>query len=131
MHSSPILPRLGLALLAAAALAGAASGVAQADSFAYLQGGDVWLTTTDAARQFQVTTGGGYSTVSQADDGTLGATHGTQLRRPDRYGNVLSEISTPVSTNPAGSLTQFSGPFDADVSPNGRTAGYGFFEQGL
>ena len=132
MHSSPNLPRLGLALLAAAVLAGGAvTSAARADSFAYLQGGDVWLTTTDAARQFQVTTGGGYSTVSQADDGTLFATFGTHLRRLDRYGNLLSEISTPVSTNPAGSLMTFYGPFDADVSPDGTKAAYGFNEQGF
>ncbi len=42
---------------------------------------------------------------------------------------MLSAIETPVSTN-AGYMT-FTGPSDADISPDGTRAAYGFIEQGL
>lgn len=61
----PLSPKLLLSTaLAATALTGAIAGPAQADSFAYLKAGDVWLTTTDGARQFQVTGTGEYAYVS-------------------------------------------------------------------
>ncbi len=115
-----------------AALAGSTAATASADSIAYVKGGDVFLTTTDGARQFQVTTGGGYDHVSQADDGTLLASTvaDSHLRRLDRYGKVLSDIPTPVSDHAPGPYT-FEGPFDADISPDGKNAGYGYIETGL
>lgn len=131
MLLSPIT-RLAVAGLAAAAFAGGAvAGSASADSIAYIKGGDVWLTTTDAARQFQVTGTGNYVGVAQADDGTLLATTGGgMLSRLDRYGTTLSTISTPVSQPTNGGSTVFVGPLDADVSPDGRTAAYGFMKMG-
>jgi hypothetical protein len=117
--------------LAAIACGGALAGTAQADSFAYLKGGDVWLTTTDGARQFQVTGTGAYAYVSQADDGTLVATtQSGQLERLDRFGRVLSSITTPVSQPTNGGSTVFYGPLDADVSPNGKAVAYGFIKMG-
>lgn len=125
------LSRLTVAGLAVAACAGSAAGAASADSIAYIKGGDVWLTTADAARQFQVTGTGGYVGVAQADDGTLLATTGSGLlQRLDRYGQALSTISTPVSQPTNGGSTVFVGPLDADISPDGRTAGYGFIKMG-
>jgi hypothetical protein len=130
-RSTTLRKRLGLAVLATAALAGSAAGAAHADSIAYIKSGDVWLTTTDAARQFQVTGTGGYFSVSQADDGTLVATTGAgALQRLDRYGRILSEITTPVSQPTNGGSTVFIGPLDADVSPDGKTVGYGFLKSG-
>ena len=91
-------------LLLGAALAAALAAPAAADSIAYVKDGDVWLSTGDGARQFQVTTTGGYADVSQADDGTMIALHGVRLHRLDRLGNVLADFDTPVSdTRPAGS----------------------------
>jgi hypothetical protein len=122
---------LALAALAIAALAGTAAGAAQADSIAYIKGGDVWLTTTDAARQFQVTGTGEYFSVAQADDGTMVATtQAGHLQRLDRFGRVLSDITTPVSQASNGGSTIFVGPLDADVSPDGKTVGYGFIKMG-
>src|ERR1700761_4287259 len=121
--------RLIATLLATAAVSGVAAGAASADSVAYIKNGNVWLTTADASREFQVTATGGYSAVSQADDGTLLATAGGDLRRLDRYGNVLSDIKTPVS-DAANGVDQFYGPFNADISPDGRTAAYGFVHNG-
>ncbi len=121
--------RLIATLLATAAVSGVAAGAASADSVAYIKNGNVWLTTADASREFQVTSTGGYGAVSQADDGTLLATAGGDLRRLDRYGNVLSDIRTPVS-DAADGVDQFYGPFNADISPDGRTAAYGFVHNG-
>lgn len=58
--------RLIATLFAAAVVSGVAAGAASADSIAYIKGGNVWLTTGDASREFQVTSTGGYSAVSQA-----------------------------------------------------------------
>jgi hypothetical protein len=130
--NSTSLPKLAAVSLAAAAFIGSAAGAASADSIAYIKGGDVWLTTTDAARQFQVTGTGGYVGVSQADDGTmLATTADNSLVRLDRYGSTLSSIRTPVSQPLNGGSTVFEGPYDADISPDGRTVGYSFMKFGL
>jgi hypothetical protein len=101
---------------------------AAADSVAYLQGGDVWLTTTDISRQYQVTATGGYTAVSQADDGTLlGTTTAGKLRRIDRNGTVLSEVGTIAGGS---SSFSFKGPYDADLSPNGAKLAYGYTYSG-
>src|SRR3954466_13275767 len=102
-----------VALAAVAALAAAAP--ASADSIAYIKDGNVWLSTGDGSRQFQVTSTGGYSDVSQADDGTMIALKGVRLNRLDRLGNVTADFDTPVSdTRPAPSKT-FYGPFDPAI----------------
>ena len=121
--------RLITTLLATAAVSGVAAGTASADSVAYIKNGNVYLTPGDLSREFQVTSTGGYSAVSQADDGTLMATAGGDLRRLDRLGNVLSDIKTPVS-DAANGVDQFYGPFNADISPDGKTAAYGFVHNG-
>jgi hypothetical protein len=60
----PRLPRLAAGAVALCALAIAAPA-ANADSIAYVRDGNVFLTTPDGARQFQVTFDGGYSDVSR------------------------------------------------------------------
>ena len=87
-------PRLALAL--------AFPAFASADSVAFVRGGDVYLATGDFTREYRVTYTGGYSDVSQADDGTMIALNGVRLHRLDRAGNVLADFDTPVSdTRPA------------------------------
>jgi hypothetical protein len=108
--------------------AGVAAAPASADSIAYVKGGDVWLSTADGARHFQVTTTGGYSAVSQADDGRLAALHGDQIAVLDRAGTVLSDIKTPVSSSTDPSK-QFQGPFDPVFSPDGRRIAYTYYWQ--
>jgi hypothetical protein len=126
-----VMNRSSRTLLTAGLLALACAAPAAADSVAYIKGGDVFLTTTDGARQFQVTTGGGYSTVSQADDGTLVATNAAHhLVHMDRFGTVLSEITALDGAN-AGSYMTFDGPFDADVSPDAARTAYGFYHSGF
>jgi WD40 repeat protein len=123
--SSPLLRLLaaGAVLVAVAIAAPAAS----ADSIAYVKNGDVYLSTTDGARQYRVTATGGYSDVSQADDGTMIALHGVRLHRLSRTGRVLADFDTPVSdTRPAPAKT-FYGPFDPAISPDGTKVAYTYY----
>ena len=116
-----------LAGLAAAAIVLACAATASADSIAYINDGNVWLTTPDGARQFQVTTAGGYSDVTQSDDGTIVALNGVRLHRLARDGAVLADFATPVSdTRPAGSK-QFWGPYDPAISPDGTKVAYTYY----
>jgi hypothetical protein len=117
------------ALAAVASLAFAAP--AMADSIAYIKDGNVWLTTPDGGRQYQVTFTGGYSDVTQADDGTMVALLGVRLHRLDRQGNVLADFDTPVSdTRPPGAKA-FFGPFDPALSPDGTKLAYSYYYKGV
>jgi hypothetical protein len=119
--------RLPVILIAGAALAAAAPAAAHADSIAYVKDGNVWLSTGDGSRQFQVTTAGGYSDVSQADDGTMIAARGVRLQKLDRFGGVLADFDTPVSdTRPAGQR-EFFGPYDPAISPDGTRVAYTYY----
>jgi WD40 repeat protein len=124
MSSSPKTVLAGaLALLALAIAAPAAS----ADSIAYVKSGDIYLSTADGGRQYRVTTTGGYSDVSQADDGTMIGLHGVRLHRLSRTGRVLADFDTPVSdTRPAPSKT-FYGPYDPAISPDGKKVAYTYY----
>jgi hypothetical protein len=115
----------GVALIALACGAPTAS----ADSIAYVNktDGNVYLSTADGSRQYQVTSGGGYSDVSQADDGTMIALKGVRLHKLARDGRVLADFDTPVSdTRPAPSKT-FYGPFDPAISPDGSKVAYTYY----
>jgi WD40-like Beta Propeller Repeat len=110
---------------AAACLVAAAP--AAADSISYIKDGNIWLTTPDGARQHQVTTGGGYSFASQADDGTLIGLHGRRLHRiAPQDGRVLADFATPVSGEANGSGVIFEGPMDPAISPDGTKVAYSY-----
>lgn len=115
------------ALLAASAL-GVGAAPAAADSIAYVKDGSVWLSTGDGSRQYQVTDGGGYSAVSQSDDGRLAALHGDRIAYLDQQGNVLADIQTPVSTT-NDPTRSFQGPFDPVISPDGKRIAYTYYYQ--
>ena len=78
MRLSPLVLGLALALPA----------TAHADSISYLKDGNVWLSSADGARQFQVTSDGGYSNASQSDTGVIVATKGHRLYRFARTGRA-------------------------------------------
>jgi hypothetical protein len=130
MHDAPSFSRRRIAgaTAALAALALAAPAVAQADSVAYIKGGNVFLATTDGAREYQVTFDGGYSTVSQADSGRMVALRGDKIRHLERDGRVIAEIVTPVSTTQDPSMS-FRGPFDPAISPDGKRVAYTYYWQ--
>jgi hypothetical protein len=117
--------RIAAAVAALCALA-VAVPAAHADSIAYIKDGNVHLATPDGSRTFQVTDRGGYSDVSQADDGTMIALNGIRLHRLDRMGNVLADFDTPVSGMP-GNASGFSGPYNPAISPDGTKVAYTYF----
>ncbi|HEX6023920.1 MAG TPA: hypothetical protein VFZ00_18160 [Solirubrobacter sp.] len=104
-----------------------AAPVASADSIAYIKDGNVWLSTPDGSRQFQVTTTGQYADVSQADDGTMIALTGVRLHRLDRLGNVTADFDTPVSDTRSAPAKQFYGPFEPAISPDGTKVAYTYY----
>ena len=113
--------------LAALCASLAVAAPASADSIAYVKDGDVWLASPDGARQQQVTRSGGYHYVSQADDGTMAAlVGGEKIQKLSRTGEVLAEFGTYVSDGAAsgGPVSQFAGPFNPEISPDGRLIAY-------
>jgi hypothetical protein len=124
MHHARSLLAAGAALAAALAAAPAA----HADSIAYIKDGNVFLSTTDGARQYQVTFDGGYTTVSQADSGRMITLRGDKLRHLERDGRVIAEIATPVTTTNDPSMS-FKGPFDPEISPDGKRVAYTYYWQ--
>jgi hypothetical protein len=121
-----MLPRLATAT-ALLACAAALPAAAQADSISYVKDGNVHLVTPDGARDHQVTTAGGYTYASQADDGRIVALHGKRLQLLDQWGQVKADFS-PVADGTAGTIT-LSGPFDPVISPDGSRVAYGFYVQ--
>jgi hypothetical protein len=128
MHDARSLPRRRIAVAAALAALAVAAPAAQADSIAYIKAGNVFLATTDGAREYQVTSDGGYSTVSQADSGRMVALRGDHIVHLERDGRVIADIATPVSTTTDPSM-QFKGPFDPAISPDGRRVAYTYYWQ--
>ena len=118
--------------LAAWALGAASASAAPAGSIAYIKDGNVFLTRPDGTGGVQVTTSGGYSEVSQADDGTMAALFGERIHKLSRTGAVLADIATPVSDGPPPAdpnADHFKGPFMPRISPDGTRIAYAYFWQ--
>jgi hypothetical protein len=115
-------------LLTTLALTLAAAAPPAAAAISDLKDGNIWLTTPDGARQFQVTTSGLYSYASQADDGTFIALTGERLQRLSRDGQVLADFDTPVSDGPKKGPFEnyFMGPYEPEISPDGRLVSYSY-----
>lgn len=112
----------GFALAAALVAALILPAAASADSIVYIKGGNVWLSSPDASKQYQVTFDGGYSSPSQSNDGTIVSIQNKQFVRMDRSGHVLSRIDA-IGT---GSNPNFYGPYEARISPDGSKIAYWF-----
>jgi hypothetical protein len=127
LHVAPMKRTPWIAAAAAALVALVCAPAAIADSIAYVKDGNVWLSTPDGSRSYQVTTTGGYADVSQADDGTMIALSGVRLHKLARDGKVLADFDTPVSdTRPAPAKT-FYGPYDPAISPDGTKVAYTYY----
>jgi hypothetical protein len=112
-------------LLAALALAAACPAAASADSIVYAKQGNLFLTTADGTRSYQLTSDGGYSSPSQADDGTIGAVRYKQLVRLDRSGRALNAPIDAMGSAPG----PIGGPYEARISPDGSRFAYYFYVQ--
>ena len=106
----------------AVACALALPAAASADSIVYIKDGNVWLSSPDASKQYQVTFDGGYTSPSQSNDGTIAAIRAKQLVRMDRSGHVLSAIDAMGT----GNNPNFVGPYEARISPDGSKIAYWF-----
>ena len=108
-------------LLALAAVAlGVAASPAAADSIVYAKDGNLFLTSPDGSRGYQLTFDGGYSSPSQADDGTIGALRNDQLVRLDRSGRPLN---APIDAMGSGN-EPIGGPYEPRISPDGTRFAY-------
>ncbi len=103
---------------------------AQADSIVYIKDGNVWSAAGDGSRQIQVTDTGGYSYVSQADDGSLIAlAPGERLHRLSADGRVIADFATYVSDGApvSGPVNRFHGPFEPEISPDGSKVAFEWY----
>ena len=111
-----VLPLALLLVLATAA-------PAAADSLVYVKDSNVWSARPDGSEQRRLTSDGipqdPYSSPSQADDGTIVAVRGTRLYKLDPQGRPAGTLSSLLTDKP-GSINAV-GPFDARISPDGRT----------
>ena len=57
-----------------------AAAPAAADSIVFVRDGDVWISTPDGTTERQLTAGGGWTSPSMADDGTIVALRGGDVR---------------------------------------------------
>ena len=112
----------GAAPLISLALLAIVPGTAAADSIVYEKDGNVWQAAPDGSNQRQVTTSGGYSKPTQADDGTILAFKDKLLHRMDRGGRVLNTAADPNRTNVT--------PITPHVSPDGTRVIYSLFHNG-
>ncbi len=111
--------RLGLALLAVFLVA---ASPAAADSILFVRDGNVWISTPDGTTERALTAGGGFTSPSMADDGTIVALRGRMFvrLRPDG-----AAIGMPLDAI-GGDWIVGGGPYDARVSPDGLTVAYWF-----
>jgi hypothetical protein len=112
--------RLLPAFLAVVALAVPAT--ASADSIVYTKGTDVWVAKADGSDARRVTSGGGFLSPTQADDGTILAQRGTRFVRMNRSGHTLAAFNSVLTGIPAN--VNAAGPFDPVLSPDGTKFAY-------
>ena len=96
---------------------------AAAESLVYVKDSNVWSARPDGSEQQRLTSDGTpqnpYSSPSQADDGTIVAVRGTRFYKLDPQGRPAGTLDSLLTDKP-GSIGAV-GPFDARISPDGRT----------
>lgn len=122
---------LSLILPALLALTFALAGTASADSgsIVYIKGYDVWLANPDGSGAVQVTRDGDYEhpwlSPSQADDGTIAASHGNYIVRMEQNGQVLNRMDPKPLYNSVSHPVD-GVPVDVAISPDGKLIAYTF-----
>jgi hypothetical protein len=126
------MKRAATLIITAVALALATAGAASASSIVYIKNGDIWLTSPDGSKSYQVTFDGHYFSPSQADNGMIVAGHGSTIVRMDRSGHLLGApvpvVGGDTTTWPPSPRDKFYGPMDPKVSPDGKQVAYWFYE---
>lgn len=112
-----IRPSAALASCLAVAFLLVAPGTAAAESIVFERDGNIWQAAPDGSNQVQITTAGGYTKPTQANDGTIVAEKADFLERMDRDGRVL---------NTAGD-SDWGGPLNPHLSPDGQLVAYDYF----
>jgi WD40-like Beta Propeller Repeat len=125
--------KIFISLIAAAAAALAASP-ASASSLVYLKDGNVQLAAPDGSAARPITTGGGWESPSQSDDGTIfavtkGEEEGYPVRRIHTFDRAGNELRPAVKSGYTHSST-FAGPIRAQASPSGALLAYHYIYQG-
>jgi hypothetical protein len=106
-----------------------AASAASASSIVFIKDGNIWLTSPDGGARYQVTSDGGYSSPSQATDGTIGAAHNGQLVRLDRSGRLLNAPINAMGSPGRSSSAGIGGPYEPRISPDGTRFAYYFYVQ--
>jgi hypothetical protein len=104
----------------------AAPAVARADSIVYIDQGNVWSASPDGTGKVQLTTGGGWHSPTQSDDGTVAAVQGTgPIVVMARDGRPLHTIATPEARSADGG-TFAPRPVELSFSPDGTKLAYAY-----
>jgi hypothetical protein len=130
-----MLPRLASALAAATTLVLLAASPAAADSVAFIDGSNLWLSSPDGAQKFQVTTGGtedrSWNFPAQGPDGKTVVSHRDQFddgsSRPVLYlygpdGKFVTANVMPVYSG----ATIPVYPIGLDIDFNSNAVAYGY-----
>jgi hypothetical protein len=119
-----------IAVLVATCVSLIAAAPAAADSLVYLKDGNVFLSQPDGSEEHQVTADGTesvpYTSVSQADDGTIVVGHGTEVVRLAQNGTELSRFDPPATIDSSGAVLDGL-PQDVAVSPDGSLVTFVYY----
>ncbi len=127
--STRLLRPLTAACCVVAGSALATAAPAAADSIVYVKHGNLFLTSPDGTAGYQLTFDGGYSSPSQADNGTIGAVHNGQLVRLNRRGAPLNAPINAMGSPGRASSANIGGPYEPRISPDGTRFAYYFYVQ--
>jgi WD40 repeat protein len=123
------MPAMLLRFLLAAAALLLLPAAAHADSIVFVKDANVWVASPDGSNQRQLTRDGTadhpYRSPSQADDGTVAASHLDSIRLIRRDGTLIREIDPPSLVNSV-SHAMDGTPVDVALSPDGKTIAYTF-----
>jgi len=117
------------ALLGTGLLTGPAPAAASGGSIVYIKNHDVWIAGADGTGQYQVTRTGTadspWRSPTQADDGTIAASHNDQIVRLRQNGTVLNAINPPPLKNSVSHMVD-GVPVKVAISPNGKLITWAF-----